>query len=91
MSETLYDDEKPSKDSKAPSEHLTIQNILRTESGRGFMYGHLQSCLIFENIFDQDPVKHAYNAGVRKAGLLLEQKLKDADPAGYLKMIGENM
>lgn len=69
---------------------LAIHNIMRTEGGRDFMFGQLQSCGVFESTFNTDPVQHGYNAGMRDAGLRLERELKEAAPDEYLKMIKEH-
>ena len=71
------------------AELLAIQNLMRTEEGRSFMYNQLQYCKVFANTFDEDTNKHSYNAGLRVGGLHLESELKEAAPGEYLKMIEE--
>jgi hypothetical protein len=72
-------------------ELLTIRQLMKTENGRGFMYRCLQNCCVFENIFDVDPVRHAYRAGLRDHGLWLERELKEASPDDYIKMLKEHI
>jgi len=72
-------------------ESLAIQNIMRNADCRAFMWDHLQSCGVFENMFDKDPIQHSYNAGRRVAGLTLERKLKEHEPHYYVEMIKENL
>jgi len=76
---------------KPVSENLAIENIMRTEGGRDFIWGQLQSCGVFESIFDVDSKQLSYNAGMRDAGLRLEREVKEATPEYYLKMIKENL
>jgi hypothetical protein len=85
-----FDDEKPQK-KKQDLESLAVQNFMKFEAGRDFMWKHLQLCGVFENIFDTDTIKHAYNAGKRQAGLQLDSDLKEYAPASYMKMIEENL
>jgi hypothetical protein len=80
-----------SDDPKGDARTLVIQNIMRDEGGRSFMMEQLQYTMVFTNAFDQDPNKHSYNAGLREAGLRLNQELRDAAPGDYLKMIKENI
>jgi len=79
------DDQKNNK--KQDSEILAIQNIMRIESNRDFIWGHLQSLGVFESIFSTDPVQAGYNSGMRDAGLMLQRKIKEAAPADYVKMV----
>jgi len=76
---------------KHTSEELAIQNIMRTEGGRDFIWSQLQSCGTFESIFSADPVQSGYNNGNRDAGLRLEREIKEAAPEHYLKMVQENL
>lgn len=77
--------------SDTTSEELAVQNIMKTEDGRDFIWGQLQSCGVFESIFDKDSLQTSYNAGMRDAGLRLERVIKEAAPEYYLKMIKENI
>lgn len=71
-------------------ELLTISNIMKTENGRSFMWRCLQNCCTFENIFSNDTVQHAYNAGLRSHGLWLDEELREAAPEDYYRMLKEN-
>ena len=89
-SEDIFGDEKPKKKG-GDIESLVIQNLMKGDGGRAWMWKHLQDCGVFENIFDVDTHKTAYAAGKRQAGLQLENDLKTAAPGDYLKMIQENI
>ncbi len=86
----VFEDEKPQK-KRHDLESLTVQNFMKSESGREFMWKHLQLCGVFENMFDSDPITHAYNAGKRQAGLQLDDDLKEFAPGDYIKMIKESL
>jgi len=73
------------------NESIAVGNIMKNEDGRAFMWAYLQSCGVFENMFDKDPIQHSYKAGLRAAGLILENKLKTYDPHYYVVMIKENL
>jgi len=90
MSNDLLDDDSKDK-KKQTSDSLAVQNIMRNEDSREFIYGHLQSCGVFESIFSTDPVQLGYSSGMRDAGLLLLGEIKEAAPDDYLKMIRENL
>jgi hypothetical protein len=70
---------------------LVIENLMRTEEGRAFVMRHLTFAKVFSDTFDKDPIQHALNAGMRKAGLQLDREIKEADPSGYMKMIKESI
>lgn len=72
-------------------EELALENFMKSEGGRRFMMSRLQSCSVFESIFNDNPVTHAYMSGLRDAGLQLDQQLKEIAPAYYLKMIEESI
>lgn len=76
---------------KFNNDELVVQNIMKDEKGRDYMWKKLQDCGVFENIFDNDSIQHAYNAGKRKSGLLLQQDLMDYTPEYYAKMIQEHI
>jgi len=72
-------------------EELAVQNLMKNEGMRNYMWKQLQEAGVFENIFDMDPIKHAYNAGKRQNGLRLDQDLKEYAPDMYIKMMKENI
>jgi len=88
----MSDDNNQEKDKqKHTSEELAIQNIMRTEGGRDFIWGQLQFCGTFESIFDINSAQSSYNSGMRDAGVQLNRVVKEAAPEYYLKMIKENI
>ena len=91
--DNFYEDDEDSKKSKKPHDYeaLAVSNIMKNEDCRKFMWDNLQSCGVFTNMFDKDSAQHAYNAGLRAAGLQLETKLKEHEPFYYMKMIKENI
>ena len=93
MSDDLFDDESGDKKQRKSRELelLTIRQVMKTENGRSFMWRCLQNCCVFENIFNADPVLHAYNAGAREHGTWLERELKEAAPDDYIKMLKEHI
>lgn len=92
MSDSLDDslDDKVKKKQHNPDE-LVIQNVMRTEQGRDYIWKLLQLADVFENIFEPDPLQHAYRAGARKIGVLIAEELKQYAPDYYIKMIKENI
>lgn len=76
-------------DDKPVSEDLAVENLMRTEDGRRFIWGQLLMCNVFDSTFDADPIQSAYNSGMRDAGLLLRNRVRSASPDYYLKMIKE--
>ena len=91
MGNEHYDDKPDGGNKKHDPEVLAIENIMRTEGGRNFIWGQLQSCCVFESMFNTDPVQLGYNSGMRDAGVQLDRKVKEATPEYYLKMIKENI
>lgn len=91
MSGDVFEDDEDGKKSKSNPDALAIRNILKDEGGRAYIWKHLQSCGVFENIFNIDPIQHGYNAGLREAGLRLERDIKEYEPFYYMKMIKENI
>ncbi len=76
---------------KFDTDELVVQNIMKYEDGRGFIYKHLLMCNVFDSTFNNDSIQHAYQAGKRKAGLQIVDDLKQYAPEYYVKMIQENM
>lgn len=72
-------------------ELLTMRNVMKTENGRSFMFRCLQNACVNENVFDIDPLTHAYRAGKREQGLWLDRELKEAAPEEYIKMLQEHI
>ena len=92
MSDDIEDDDRSKKDkNKASSADLAVQNIMQHEWGRTFIWEQLQSTGVFESIFDNDAIKHAYNSGMRDSGLRLNRLIKEATPDYYIKMVKENI
>ena len=88
----IFPDDDVKKDKKKPNlQSLAIQNIMRTEGGRDFIWGQLQSCGTFESMFNINPVQSAYNSGMRDAGLRLEREIKEVTPEYYVQMVKENI
>ena len=91
MSDNPFENESKKKESKVNHDALAVRNIMINENGRAYMWKHLQSCGIFESIFNPDPIQHAYNAGVREAGLRIKRDLELYESDYYIKMIKENI
>ena len=73
------------------SENLVVQNIMRTEDGREYIYSYLQFCGVYESVFNKDPIQSGYYSGKRDAGLQLVRDIKESAPEYYIKMIEENI
>jgi hypothetical protein len=69
---------------------LAYENMMRTSETRKLIMEHLHSCRVFENIMSTDPAQLSYNVGMRAGALRLMNKIKDACPHLYLKMIEED-
>jgi hypothetical protein len=87
------DDSKRDRERKVirELEKQAISSVMRTETGRGFMFKCLQNCGTFSSSFSEDTHKHAYFAGMRSHGLWLDGELRSAAPEDYYKMLRENM
>lgn len=84
--------EKPSekKNTSRELELYTMRELMRTENGRAFMWRCLQNCGTFDNMFNIEPVQHAFNAGKRDHGLWLARELREAAIDDYYKMLKEH-
>lgn len=76
--------------SKNELESLEIQRIMGSEGGRTFMWNLLEGSNVYASTFDGDTIKHAYRAGLRDFGLILMNRLIEAAPDNYLRMLKEN-
>ncbi len=90
MTEFSLEEEKPRK-KRNNTDELVVQNTMRTEDGRRFLWDYLQNCGVFATIFAIDTHQHAYSAGMREAGMQLHDNLRDYAPDQYLTMIKENI
>lgn len=71
-------------------EILSVQDVMKTEGGRDFMWRILDSAGFFDDVFSADPYVNARNAGVRSQGVWLYNELLDASPVNVMKMIKEH-
>lgn len=63
---------------------------MRTTEGRAWFFTRLTNCGVYDNVFDSDPIEHAYAAGKRAAGLDLLREAQ-SEPDFYVKMIEESL
>ena len=63
--------------------------MMRSPSSRNFLYQHMADLGTFIDTFSSDPYIHARCAGMRAAGLTLQEKLKRCAPEEYKQMIKE--
>lgn len=84
-------DESESKKKKLDTNVIVVRNIMKTTDGRLYMWEKLQSCHVFETIFTEDPIKHAFKSGLREFGVQLNREIKEFAPGDYIKMIEENI
>lgn len=71
--------------------NLVIRGWVSTESGREAMMTILHNMATFDSTFNEDPYQHAFAAGVKHAGLALNETVKDACPSSYVKMLQEDL
>lgn len=67
-----------------------ITGIMKTEGGRAFLARHLRTMGYVTDIFDKDPIQHAYNAGRRSAALSIVNDIKSAAPGEFQLLLKEN-
>ena len=65
-------------------------DIMTMNGGRKTIHRWLYDLGTFSDTFDSDSHKHAFNAGMRKAGLRILADLKDAAPDKVQLMMKEN-
>lgn len=96
--EKSYDASDPSSVNKArqragrkkASELEVISTIMSTTQGRAWMYGILESCMIFGNPFVPGQADStAFNLGMANIGKRILQDIMKAAPDQYLKMCKE--
>ena len=63
--------------------------MMRMPQTRSFMYRHLEQLGTFVDTFNPDPYIHSRQSGVRAAGLMLVETLKQNAPEEYKLMIRE--
>jgi hypothetical protein len=68
-----------------------LSSIMSLESGRNVIAKILNYTNIDDDIFDQDPVTHARNAGRREIGIWLRNEIIAAAPDQYLRMMKEKI
>jgi hypothetical protein len=67
-----------------------VRTIMGRESGRAWVYGHLESCSIFSTTFTHgDPHASSFKEGERNAGLRLLADVMEAAPDQYVVMVRE--
>ena len=79
-----------SKDDARSVEVVEIAAIMRTEGGRNVVRRWLVGTGYFGSTFDEDPIKHAFNAGRRQTGINLVEELKEAAPGEFKLMLREH-
>jgi len=88
----LDDDEKPAKKKQTQREIElgVVRNVMSTVQGRAMMWRFVTQAGTFSSTFNPDPQVHAYQAGRREQGLLLDRELRDASDEFYYLMLREN-
>lgn len=76
---------------KLAPEEAGLDNAMRNVDGRAFIWHLLQTSGVFESMFDNDPISHAFNAGEREMGLKLKSMVLDVAPEYFVIMIKENI
>ena len=75
----------------AELENMEIQRIMGSEGGRSLMWNLLEQAGTFGSIYDGDTIKHAYNSGMRDFGVRLQNRIIEAAPDNYLRMLKEKL
>lgn len=71
-------------------EALVVQNLMRTDIGRRWMWLRLSECGVFQATTNLDPQTMAYTAGTRNVGLALLSSVMRHVPDLYIRMTNEN-
>ena len=72
-------------------EKADIRCIMRLEGGRRFIHKLLTQSGVAHDVFDVNPHQHAYNAGQRANGVMLNNMVAEAAPEYYLQMNKEHL
>ncbi len=90
--ELLDDDIKPTrkKQTQREIELDVVRNVMSTVQGRAMMWRFVAQAGIFSSTFNPDSHVHAYQAGRREQGLLIDSDLRDASDEFYYLMLREN-
>ena len=84
------DERKKKHNNERDLQQLVIQNFMKNEGGRAFMWRCLQNCCTFETIYSGNESQHSFNAGKRDHGVWLDQELRSAAKDNYYLMLKEN-
>lgn len=66
-----------------------ISGIMQVQNGRHWMYDQLAESMVFADPFNPDPYINAYNAGLRRRGVLLFNEIILYSPQQFIRMIEE--
>ena len=66
-----------------------ISKIMKSRSGRRFMWRILEMAGVFRSSFNMDALVMAYNEGTRNHGLILLADIMTVDTDGYILMANE--
>jgi hypothetical protein len=66
-----------------------ISKIMKSRSGRRFMWRLLEGAGVFRSSFNVEPLVMAYNEGTRNQGLILLSEIMTVDSDGYILMANE--
>ena len=72
-------------------EKADIRCIMRLEGGRRFIHRLLNQAGVTSDVFDTDPYRHAYNAGLRAHGVTINAMVQEAAPENYTQMNKEHL
>lgn len=79
-----------SKDDARSVEVAEIAAIMKTEAGRNVILRIIESTGYFGDTFEEDPIRHAYNAGRRRVGINIAQQMQEAAPGEFNIMLKEH-
>lgn len=82
-------DNEQSEDVPPDQDDLNLMEVMKTRNGRAFIAYTLDSFGLWDDTYSSNANEHARFAGLRGAGIMLENRLKDVTPANYNLMMKE--
>lgn len=86
-----YLDEEDRKEPEPKQRDLDLQTVMKTKAGRATMCNLLDDFGLWTDTYSNNPHDHARFAGLRGAGIMLENNLKNVTPFEYKQMMKEKI
>ena len=84
-------DDPQKEDQPTSQDDLDLETVMKTKAGRATMHHMLDMFGLWDDTYATNPHDHARIAGIRGAGKMLENKLKDVTPLQYNQMMKEKL